>query len=217
MDSTRPIHRASIPRCSSPVEFGTRPDYPSRRVPPFSHLRLVVLLLATLPACGEVDAGVVELAWEFVDRNGDKIYPGGLFDPGKTDACDLPGRIDGQPVTYDLGLLVEICDTTCAQGCGDPDCLVQPPLRFSCKEHRGSDPSVPSSDEPYRFTVRPVVEIDQGDRVCLEALPTCIAVPGPRERIVEPGLVTDLQVFQVAVDIERGTGDPLDLEACGCV
>lgn len=166
--------------------------------------------------CGGVDAGVVELSWEFVDRDGDKIFPAGLFEDAGGDACDLPGRLDGQGVTYDLGLLVEVCDTACPEGCGDPDCLVQPPLRFSCTSYRGSDPSVPSSDEPYRFTARAVLEIDQLDRDCLEPVPTCVAVPGPRDRIVEPGLVTDLQVYQVAVDIDFEANEVLDLEACGC-
>lgn len=176
---------------------------------------LLGLLLGSL-GCSGVDTGVVELAWEFVDRNGDKIYPGGLFETVGGDACDLPGRVGGQSVTYDLGILLEICDTTCADGCGDPDCLVQPPLQFSCTTYRGSDPSVPSSEDPYRFTARAVLELDQLGRECLEPIPTCVAVPGPRERVVDPGLVTDLQVFQIALDVDLGDDAVLDLEACGC-
>jgi hypothetical protein len=175
----------------------------------------------TLPACGPVDEGVVELAWEFVDRDGEKIYPGNLFEQTAQDACDLPARLGDQRITYDLGVQLEICDTDCDAGCGDPDCLVVPPLRFDCKTYRGSDPTIPSSDAPYRFTIRAGLELDQLGRTCLEPTPTCVGVPGPRERRVLPGLVTDLQVYQIAIDVDADVpsdrdGGSLDLEACGC-
>ena len=171
--------------------------------------------------CGEPAVGVLEFSWEFVDRDGDKIYPGGLFEPAASDSCDLPARIGDQSVTYDLGVQLEICDTACDQGCGDPDCLVVPPLRFGCKTFRGSDPDIPSSQDPYQFTLRAVIDVDQTGNTCLEPTPTCIGVAGPRERRIEGGLVTDLQVYQIAVDYDldapsdRESGS-LDLEACGC-
>jgi hypothetical protein len=180
---------------------------------------LVAALLAL--GCGEPEVGVLEFSWEFVDRDGDKIYPGGLFEPAASDSCDLPARVANGRVTYDLGVELEICDTACEQGCGDPDCLVVAPLRFGCKNHRGSDPNIPSSEDPYQFTLRAVLEIDQTGATCLEPNPTCIGVPGPRQRKIVGGLVTDLQVYQIAVDVDLSVpsdreGGSLDLEACGC-
>lgn len=172
-------------------------------------------------------SGTVELAWQFVDRGGDPIFPGGVFGSRFRDVCDRSGRL-GEPVTYDLGVELEICDPACeadldrpaeedAEGerC-DPGCEVVPALRFSCETYRGSDLDVPPSDQPYRFTLRALVEIDREGASCPAPEPTCIAVPGPRERTVRPGLVTDLQVYQIAVDLDLGSDDVLDLERCGC-
>lgn len=157
----------------------------------------------------------------FVDRDGDPIFPAGQFVARNRDSCDLPGRIGTENVEYDLEVELEICDSTCAAGCTGDGCNVVPPLRFSCNTARGSDPDVPSSDVPYRFTVHTVVTLDDRDIVCRDPDPTCIAVPGPRERKIQAGLVTDLQVYQIVVDVDQdaprsGEGS-LDLEACGCV
>jgi hypothetical protein len=180
-------------------------------------LALAAGLLA--PAGCSVDTGVVELAWAFVDRDGQQIFPGGLFDPAQDDACDLPGRRGGARVSYDLDIELEICDPRCGSGCDDPACHVVPPLSFDCATSRGSDPDVPSAEMPYRFTFRAVVSLD-GEDACRDPDPTCVAVPGPRERTVRPGLVTDLQVYQVVLDFDLDgppdTEGALDLEACGC-
>jgi hypothetical protein len=172
-------------------------------------------------ACGPVDTGVVELSWVFVDRDGDPIFPAGQFVQGNRDSCGLPGRIGAEQVAYDLQVELEICDATCPAGCGGEGCLVIDPLRFSCKTARGSDPDIPSSDDPYRFTVRTVIRVPDRNIECRDPEPTCIAVPGPRERKVLPGLVTDLHVHQIVLDMDQAaprSGDgSLDLEACGCV
>ncbi len=174
-------------------------------------------LLVALSACS-VDTGVVEWAWAFVDQDGDAIYPSGVFDLGRTSSCALPGRFDAELVRYDLAAELVICDPECAGGCDDPDCQVVAPLGFDCDRSRGSNPSVPSSDAPYQFTISPVITLPGGDE-CRD-LGSCISAPGPRERTVHRGLVTDLQVFQLVVGMDQGgpatgTGS-LDLEACGC-
>ena len=176
-----------------------------------------MLALALAPsACLERDAGVVELAWVFVDRNGEPIYPGGVFSANdQRDSCDLPGMTSQGPIVYDLRVQLDICDLSCEAGCGDPTCQVIEPLRFPCRAARGTDPEVPASDEPYRFTVRAAIESNLGPN-CLDPDPTCVGVPGPRDRTVTAGLVTDLQVYQISVDVPRDDA-PLDLEACGCV
>lgn len=197
-----------------------RPDHIRRPIRARAERSLAAFLVLALAGCGDVDTGVVELAWVFVDRDGEPIFPAGQFAVGNRDSCGLPGRIDGDPVSYDLEVEVEICDPACPDGCGAEACRVIPPLRFSCETARGSDPDVPSSDDPYLFTFRSLVFIDGPDVVCPNPEPTCIAVPGPRERIVRPGLVTDLQVVQIVVDVDQSAptiaGGALDLEACGC-
>lgn len=181
-----------------------------------SFIRLVMFAALGSGGCVERDAGVVELAWTFVDRNGDPIYPGGVFSiDAQRDSCDLPGTTAMGPVPYDLHVVVEICDMSCAAGCDDPDCLVIDPLVFPCDTSRGSEREVPASDDPYRFTVRATVNSNLSPH-CTAPKPTCIAVPGPRERSVVAGLVTDLQVYQISVDVKDDRA-PLDLEDCGCV
>ena len=178
--------------------------------------RLLLPLALNATGCLERDAGVVELAWVFVDRNGDPIYPGGVFSfTDQRDSCDLPGVTSQGPIVYDLRVQLEICDLSCDAGCTDPACQVVEPIRFPCRAARGTDPEVPASDEPYRFTVRAAIESNLSPN-CLDPAPTCVAVPGARDRKVTPGLVTDLQVYQISVDVPND-GSPLDLEACGCV
>jgi hypothetical protein len=191
------------------------------RTPRGPRRALLVALVLVAAGCNEPETGIVELAWEFVDRDGDKIYPGGLFETSSRDSCDLPARAGSDTMTYDLGVRLEICDTGCSAGCEDPDCLVVPAQRYDCKTFRGNHPAVPASDTPYRFTVRAVLEIDQTGTTCIGPEPTCVAVPGPRDRRVEGGLVTDLQVYQIVVDFDGDVpgdreGGSLDLEACGC-
>ncbi len=184
--------------------------------------RSVPLLLAAALIGGCADpTGSVELAWVFVDRDGDPIYPGGVFSlEDERDTCDLAGQIGQQSTRYDLRVQLEICDPDCAAGCDADECLVAEPRRFGCNTARGNEPQVPASDTPYRFTVRPVISIAGFDTECRDALPTCLAVPAPRERTVQGGLVVDLQVYEILVDIDRTATEAqerdLDLEDCGC-
>lgn len=182
--------------------------------------RLRTLAAASLLVASgcSVDTGVVEWAWSFVDQDGDAIFPTGVFDLGRNSSCALPGRMGTRQVRYDLGAELIICDPECPSGCGDPDCQVIAPLGFDCERYRGSNASVPSSDAPYQFTISPVITLSDGGE-CRE-LGGCITAPGARERVVHPGLVTDLQVFQMLVAMDqsgpRSSTGSLDLEACGC-
>jgi hypothetical protein len=165
-------------------------------------------------ACGD-DTGAVELAWVFVDRDGDAIYPGGVFtSDDERDSCDLPGVAGEQGVAYTVRVELEICDPACAAGCDAEECRVVPNHVFPCTTARGNQPTVPASADPYRFTVRAVLDAPTFTSPCRD--PACLAVPAPRERVVTAGLVTDLQVYQIVVDVDRQGDATLDLEACGC-
>lgn len=181
---------------------------------PRSITALALAALAT--ACGE-DTGSVELAWVFVDRDGDPIYPGGVFTvDAERSSCGLPGQLVDQEVPFDLRVELEICDPDCDGGCDDEACLAVPRQLFPCNTARGNEPEVPASDSPYRFTVRAILSAPSLDIECREPASTCVAVPAPRERQVRAGLVTDLQVQQIVVDADR-QGDPnLYLDDCGC-
>jgi hypothetical protein len=164
-------------------------------------------------ACTLEDAGVVELNWAVVDRDGDAIFPAGQF-MASGDTCDLPATRGGASVRYDLEVELDICDQSCDAGCDAEECQVVAPMRYPCTVARATEPEVPASDDPYLFQVRAVIATTGAD--CVDHVPPCIATPGPRERTVHRGLVTDLQVFQIVVNADTDAGDPLDLEACGC-
>ena len=211
-----------MPRCYPSRVRRARAAHPVRRVTRRGAQTLAGSLgVALLCGCSG-GAGVVELNWVFVDRNGEGIYPGDQLGSNRRDnSCGLHGRLgDGATVDYDLEVELEICDPSCAAGCESAECLVGGPRRFSCETARGSDPDVPSADHPYRFTVHAVV-LPSDALECSDAPSTCIDVPGPRERTVEEGLPTDLQVYQIKLDIDDREGASradaqLDLEACGC-
>jgi hypothetical protein len=181
---------------------------------PLASLALAALM--GVGACAD-DTGAVELAWVFVDRDGDAIYPGGVFTADdEQESCDLPGIVGEQGVPYDLRVELEICDPACAAGCDAEECLVVPRHVFPCTTGRGNDPDVPASADPYRFTVRAVLDAPTFASECRDPAPSCLAVPAPRERVVTAGLVTDLQVYQIVVDMDRQGDASLELEACGC-
>lgn len=182
-------------------------------------MRRVVLGLLALAGCSS-NTGVVEVAWAFVDRGGEQIFPGGLFAPQSKNACGLPGRTSNGQLSYDVSVELRICDPECSGGCEDDACQVVSPLAFGCSTSRGSDPDIPSSGQPYQFLLQPILELSDGS-VCRDPDPTCVAAPGPRQRRVKPGLVTDLQVYQFVLnfdlDAPSAEQSSLDLEACGCV
>jgi len=169
-------------------------------------------LLVTTGACS-LDTGVVEINWAVVDRDGDAIFPAGQF-MASGDTCDLPAIRGDETLRYDLEVELDICDPACAAGCDAEECQIVPPKRHDCTVARATDRDVPASEDPYLFMLRAVIVAPDGD--CIDHVPPCIATPGPRERTVQRGLVTDLQVFQIIVNADIDADDPLDLEACGC-
>lgn len=167
--------------------------------------------LAAAPVAGcTVDSGVVELNWAFVDRDGDPIFPAGQFSVGRGDACDLPGS---GGVDLDLEIELDICDASCGGSC-DGDCRITEPERGHCDSARATLRDVPASEDPYLFFLRAVIVTPASE--CTAVPSDCIAVPGPRERTVRRGLVTDLQVLQLVVDVDLDADEALDLEDCGC-
>jgi hypothetical protein len=175
-------------------------------------LPALVGLAAAVTGCSDVDAGVVEINWRWVDRDGDPIYPAGQFNPGRG-SCDIRARTGAGSTRVDLRLELTICEEACADEC-DEDCQVIPPERFACDAARATLNGVPASSEPYLFLVSAVID-GPGD-ACVAPPPSCIAVPGPRARTVQRGLVVDLQVYQLAVDLDLGGDAALDMAACGC-
>jgi hypothetical protein len=196
--------RASLSGASSWSSIWSRP-----RTRPVA----AVALGATLSGGCETE-GVVEIAWRMVDRGGNVVFPSALFAPGSADdTCALPGTFAGRDVAYTLRMALEICAPCESDACVDA-CESH---RFACDTHRGSL-RIPAHQAPYRFRLVPTIEPKDPTIACAEPEPTCVTVPGPRERRVQDGLVTDLEVYQVvlALDSESGRRDRLDLEACGC-
>lgn len=161
---------------------------------------------------------MVELNWVFVDRGGEPIFPDRQLAPDRRkDSCSLPGRTAADAVNYSLRVGLTICDTTCDGGCADPACHVVPMQIFPCDSARFTAREVPASGDPYVFDVVAHVGFDGDD--CIP-LPSCVAAPGPRERTVDAGGTTDLQVHQFVLAVDDGASNfeagRLDLEACGC-
>ena len=196
-----------------------------------TRLRAAILAVASLSAsAGGLGAlltsctpteGYVEIAWALIDQGGTALYPDGtltntcnfvgLVDSGVDSGVDMQGDPVETPVTLRFELLV--CDPECDGGCDDPECQVVAPRSFACNTARGSV-TVPSSGLDYRFETRVIAELD-GDPACACALSTeCAQLPGPRDRKVRGGLVTDLQVYQIVLDLDDPTTASLDLRTC---
>jgi hypothetical protein len=187
----------------------TRSLAPPGRYVPF-------LVPCVLAACAD-DRGVVEVNWVVVDRDGEPLFPGGALSVGaRQSTCGFGGDGPDGRVTVDLRVELEICDPACEAGCDDPSCQVVEPLRFPCTSARGSNRDIPASDDPYRFLLRARLVAPSAGIDCASPDPTCVAVPGARDRTVAAGLVTDLQVYQIVVDLRDGVDESFDLGACGC-
>lgn len=161
--------------------------------------------LALLAACQD-DRGEVEIDWTLVDRAGTQVYPSGAL----LDTCSFVGLLPGagdQRVDYSLGVEVRLCEPGCEPGCSDPACL-HTRLLFGCDAARGYATVEARPDAPYQFDVRLVAS--PADSACTCALePPCALVPGPRRRTVEPGLITDLQVYLMVLGVDD-IGDAQD-------
>jgi hypothetical protein len=170
-----------------------------------------------LVACIQ-DEGIVELNWAFVDRNQEPVYPGETLT-----SCSFSGRLAAGEDAREYGLHVElrVCDATCEAGCASSTCLVHE-QRFSCQTARGTARVPAVAGNQYTFTTR-VVAISDGegeDSACYCTIrDECALVPGSRTREVRPGLVTDLQVYQLVLptlDVQNNKDTPIALDLAEC-
>ncbi|MEZ4453211.1 MAG: hypothetical protein R3B09_27360 [Nannocystaceae bacterium] len=150
--------------------------------------------------------GIVQIAWSFVDRGGNSVFPGPLGD-----TCSFHGVVDGADRSFDLRVAVRLCDPECSAGCGDDGCLLVDPLVYSCLGARGSS-EVPAMDTPYEFKVEVLADLGS-ECTCVIEEP-CAEVPGPRLRMVRTGLITDLQVYQLVLGLASPSQAELSLEGC---
>lgn len=154
--------------------------------------RWSALAIPLVTGCG-VDAGIVELNWEFLDATADR---------GIGNTCDLRAE-DGSAYALRVELLVS------ENGCEGDECEVARE-RFACERTRGSALDVPASDEPYLMQVFVVAEHGNDETVLGSQ---CAAVPGPRTRTVHAGQITDLAVYELIIHAIDGD-QALDLEGC---
>lgn len=157
-------------------------------------------LVAFMSAGCDRNQGQVEVNWSVVDRAGTTVFPSGVL--GST--CGFAGLLaagDAEPTPYALSLQLRLCEPGCAGGCEDPACQIDL-LRFDCESARGFGTVEARSAAPYDFHVDLVAVPDDGACGCT-LTPPCALVPGPRSRTVEPGLVTDLQVYLLVLGLDN--------------
>lgn len=170
--------------------------------------------LGLLLAGCEGSRGEVEINWSVVDAAGRQGFPEGDLD----DLCGFVGRAaaDGPQRPYSLHVQLRLCEPDCPQDCADaPECQIET-LEYRCESARGFS-TVPAREQPYDFEVDLVA--DFGGGCACELGPACALVPGTRTRTVEPGLVTDLQVYLLVLTRLHLTDDPpdpivMDLDGC---
>lgn len=159
--------------------------------------------LALAGGCAEGE-GIVEVNWQFEDKDLQRIYPPGA----RSDTC---GFISVDEIPYDLRVRLSVIENSeaCAMGVEDPACQIIEPIVFPCNRFRGTANPVPSSaqadgsDPGYLMFVQTVVVPNPGEpdalRDAFVPQPLCLLGPGPRVRKVRPGRSTDLEVFQFIV------------------
>ena len=177
------------------------------------------LLLAATSACTS-DSAIVELDWNFVDHDGEPIFPGGSIINNR-DTCALDGVGATGLTTYALIVSLVIEDTRCLADfedmpMDDPAACEVARESFDCDRARGAVTGVPVSDAPYLMSVE-VFADPAGDEEPFLVDPTCIAVPGPRTRKVQSGRITDLAVYQLVahgIKLDDAEAGQLDLPGC---
>lgn len=170
---------------------------------------LLGVLLAT--ACGESD-GIVEVYWQFEDRNLKRIFPQG-------DVADTCEFTSASGIRYDLRVRLTVLENTeaCAATPDEPACQVIDPVLFPCNRRRGTADSVPVSagdghDPGYLMIVEALIDPTNGPAFVPNS--SCLIGPGPRVRKVRPGRITDLEVYQFIVDAVTVGDYDLDLDDC---
>lgn len=154
--------------------------------------------LCLLAAC-EHTRGEIEINWTIVDRAGTQVFPSGEL----ADLCEFTGLLadgDATPTPYALAVQMRLCEPDCLAGCDDPSCQLER-ITYACDAARGFSSVDARTDIPYDFHVDLVANPDSGACGCT-LTPPCALVPGPRTRTVEPGLVTDLQVYLLVLGLD---------------
>jgi hypothetical protein len=175
-----------------------------------SLLLLGAILLSGGCAEGE---GIVEVYWQFEDRNLRRIFPQGDV----SDTCEF---VSASGIRYDLRVRLSVTENSeaCTAAPDDPGCPVIEPIVFPCNRRRGTAGSVPvsarddGSDPGYLMIVEAVIDPTDGPAFVPNS--TCLVGPGPRVRKVRPGRITDLEVYQFVVDAVTIGDYALDLDAC---
>ncbi len=204
-------------RPAIPLVWGSRHDRQRRRRAVLLAASAIAVALAGNTGCVR-DEGVVELNWKFVDRERTDIYPG-----ERMNSCAFLGQLgDAAEQEYGLHVELSICDPRCDGDCASGECVIQE-RRFPCKTARATT-SVPMIEErEYTFSTRILAapsgaDIEDPATCTCTLLEECALTPGPRDRILRPGLVTDLQVYQFVLPTLSLPVDldpiPLDLSSC---
>ena len=162
--------------------------------------------------CAE-GVGMVEVYWQFEDRNLDRIFPQGA----ERDTCSFTST---SGIRYDLRVRLSVVENTeaCATTPDDPGCQIIDPVVFPCNRQRGTADPVPisangdGSDDGYLMIVEAL--FDPTDGPAFVPNTDCMTGPGPRVRKVRPGRITDLEVYEFIVEAVRVGDYGLDLDAC---
>lgn len=175
------------------------------------------LVFGLLLAACDGSRGEVEINWSVVDAAGRQGFPEGDLD----DLCNFVGRTDeaGERRPYSLNVRLRLCEPDCPGECvSTPECQVET-LDYRCTAARGYS-TVPARPEEYDFEVDLTAQFsDAGGECACKLGPACALVPGPRTRAVEPGLVTDLQVYLLVLtrlDLGTRPPDPVVMDLDGC-
>jgi hypothetical protein len=104
------------------------------------------LVLSLLGSCTDGD-GIVEVYWQFLDVELDRVYPAGVA----PDTCEIASA---SGVRYDLRVRLTILENTpsCVDDWENPDCQVIEPLLFPCNRSRGTalwGPPTPPAARPH--------------------------------------------------------------------
>lgn len=140
--------------------------------------------------------GIVEINWTFVDQVGDRVIPSSRAE----DSCAFTGNFAGQRKDYRMEVELRACFPDCEGGCTNPVCYAVDPFRFDCQNLRASS-KLPAEPSGYEFQVAVIAVPEEQEQCECELSPSCIAIPGPRTRAVEAGLISDLQVYQLRLAI----------------
>jgi hypothetical protein len=178
-------------------------------------MRAFELLLGAVlltSGCSEGE-GIVEVYWQFEDRNLKRIFPQG-------DVADTCEFTSASGIRYDLRVQLRVVENTeaCAATPDDEACQVIEPLLFPCNRQRGTADPVPISanadgDDPgYLMIVQAMIDPTDGPAFVPDS--SCLVGPGPRVRQVRPGRITDLEVYEFIIDAVTIGDYALDIDAC---